>query len=251
MANNAELKMQMGKLKPYKRNFEYSYTLGAFTTIEMINTRPEIVKAVYVHSKYSDRASIEDLCNSKSIAIVYDDKLFNRITQKENSFIIGVFEKYACTLSEDKPHIVLVNPSDMGNLGTIIRTMVGLNFKDLAIISPAADLYDPKAIRASMGALFHINFCEFSSFGAYRQVFSQHNCFPFLVNGKLAIRHDSCPEVSLFSLVFGNEATGLGEEFESIGIGVKIPFLPVIDSFNLAVAAGIGMFEFACRNRMV
>ena len=48
-----------------------------------------------------------------------------------------------------------------------------------------------------------------------------------------------------FSLVFGNEASGLPKELESFGRGVIIPHSRAIDSLNLAVAAGIGLFAFS------
>ena len=46
-----------------------------------------------------------------------------------------------------------------------------------------------------------------------------------------------------YSLVFGNEATGLPEEFANTGTPVVIPHLKGIDSLNLPVAAGIAMYE--------
>lgn len=54
-------------------------------------------------------------------------------------------------------HVVLVNPGILGNMGTIIRTMLGFNYTNLAIIRPG-DVFDPRVVRASMGALFNINF---------------------------------------------------------------------------------------------
>ena len=48
-----------------------------------------------------------------------------------------------------------------------------------------------------------------------------------------------------FSLVFGNEASGLPDEFAQMGISTLIPHSHQIDSLNLAIAAGIGMYAFA------
>jgi TrmH family RNA methyltransferase len=39
------------------------------------------------------------------------------------------------------------------NLGTIMRTIAGLGYKDLAVIGPAADIFDPKTVRASDGSI--------------------------------------------------------------------------------------------------
>lgn len=238
-------------LRSYKKEFDYSYTSGAYATIEMILAKPQIVRSVYVHSKYSDKSGIEDLCNEKKIPVVYNDKSFARINEKENSYVFGLFNKYYCELSYSRPHIVLVNPCDMGNLGTIIRTMAGFRIFDLAVITPAADAFNPKTVRASMGALFHINLKEYSSFEEYQSAFQNHVFFPFLLDGKLTLSLDNCPVTPLFSLIFGNEASGLPVEYSTVGTGIRIPLSLNVDSFNLSIAAGIGMFIFANRNGLI
>lgn len=238
-------------LKPYKKEFDYSYTSGAYATYELIKIKPEIVKAVYIHSRYSNKEEMERVCRDNKITFLYDDKTFIRISQKENSYIIGVFEKHSYILDKSKPHVVLVNPSDMGNIGTIIRTMAGFNIHNLAIITPAADIFNPKTIRASMGALFRINFQLFNSFEEYRQIYSRHWCYPFMLKGEICLNIDNCSEGNLFSLIFGNEATGLDEGFVDIGTSVKIPSSDLVDSLNLSIAAGIGIFTFASKNGLI
>ena len=47
-----------------------------------------------------------------------------------------------------------------------------------------------------------------------------------------------------FSLIFGNEAAGLPVEFASVGQSVRIRHTDSIDSLNLSLAAGIGLYEF-------
>lgn len=236
-------------LAPYKKEFDYSYAFGAYAVIELIGAKPETVKAVYVHSKYTDLDRIKDLCSKHGIPVINSDRSFERINRKENCYVVGVFSKFICELSAEKPHIVLVNPSDMGNIGTIIRTMAGLELRDLAMITPAADVFNPRTVRASMGSLFHINVCEFMSFEEYRIAFPEHKCFPFMLDAELTLNYDNCPETRKFSLIFGNEATGLPASFARVGSGIKIPVSPHVDSLNLAVAAGIGIFEFMSKNR--
>jgi len=238
-------------LKPYKEEHDYSYTSGAYATIELLKTRPDVVRSVYIHTKYCGRADVVGLCRDNGVPVIYDDKAFTRINQKENSYVLGVFSKYNCRLRNDRPHIVLVNPSDMGNTGTIIRTMVGLNVIDLALIAPAADVFNPKTVRASMGALFHVRFRYFPSFDAYRDEFPDHVCFPFTPEGEIPLNRDNCPKAALFSLLFGNEASGLPDHCKTSGTAIKIPQSPLVDSLNLSVAAGIGIYIFAEKNKLI
>jgi tRNA(Leu) C34 or U34 (ribose-2'-O)-methylase TrmL len=48
-----------------------------------------------------------------------------------------------------------------------------------------------------------------------------------------------------------NEASGLPEQCKSAGLAVRIPQSPFVDSLNLSVAAGIGMFIFAEKNELL
>ncbi len=235
----------MEPLRPYKKELNYSYTPGAYAPIELLRSKPEAVRAVYIHSEFNDKAGMEELCGRHGIPVRYGDRHFARLNQKENSYVTAVFEKYTCRLKPDKPHVVLINPSDAGNLGTIIRTMAGLNLRDLAVITPAADVFNPKTIRASMGALFCVRFMEFGGFDEYRRAYGGHTVFPFMLDGVCSLGAADCPKPALFALVFGNEATGLPAAYASAGVSIRIPYSRSVDSFNLAVAAGIGMHAFA------
>jgi TrmH family RNA methyltransferase len=63
--------------------------------------------------------------------------------------------------------------------------------------------------------------------------------------GALELRSGGRPETDLFALIFGNEASGLDPDFCEIGTSVSIPQPGPVDSFNLAVAAAIGMYAFS------
>ncbi len=234
----------MEQLKPYKKNYDYSYTLGAFPTIEMIKSHPEIVREVYIHTSFTDKDNLKLLCEDKKIPVFTNDKLFHKISDKENCFVIGVFEKYEMKLDENKSHIVLVNPSNMGNVGTIIRTAVGLGIYDIAFITPCADIFNPKTIRSSMGALFKINHQYFETFEEYQKEYLKHDIFTFMLNGENTLEIQNCPKTELFSLVFGNEATGLDDSFLQVGTSICIPQSPDVDSLNVTIAVGIGTFIF-------
>lgn len=242
----------IGTLKPYKKEYDYSYTLGAYATIEMLQGRPALARAVYIHSNYSDKAAIEKLCRRNHVSCLYDDKIFAKISPKENCYVLGVFDKYIDQLEKDKPHIVLVNPGDMGNLGTIIRMAAGFQICNLGIITPAADIFNPKTIRASMGSLFRIRYQQFETFEEYQSSYRQHHIFPFMLEAKVTLSPENCPREDLFSLVFGNEAAGLEEaKYSAIGTSIKIPQSGLVDSLNISVAAGIGTFIFAHTNQLI
>lgn len=231
-------------LKPYKKDFSYSYTSGAYATIELVNTKPELLEMVYIHSHFSKTGELEHLCARNKIDVVHNDKVFQRINQKENSYVLGVFQKYEAIICSDSSHVVLVNPSDMGNLGTIIRTLTGFGVNNLAIVTPAADIWNPKTIRASMGAVFHLQFQHFNGIGQYMEQFPKHHLYPFMLDGKLELKPENICKKQPYSLVFGNEASGLDDSFEDLGTSIRIPQSGLVDSLNLSIAVAVGAYVF-------
>lgn len=231
--------------KKYKRESPRSYTLGPFPTFELLNCRPEAVRAVYYREDFTQRDKLASLCEELGVPCYCSQKALERISQKEICYAAGEFEKYSCGLRPGLPHIALVDPGDMGNLGTIERTILGFGIKDLAIIGGGADHWHPKAVRASMGAVFRLRVQRFESFGEYLAGFGGgRDVFPFMLDGARVLTPDTCPTAPLYTLVFGNEAAGLPPEYKDYGQSLFIAQSGDVDSLNLAVAVSIGTYLF-------
>lgn len=237
--------MLLPKLKRYNKDFEYSYSFGTYPTLDLLKFKKERVLKVLFKSEVSEESSvveeIKDICKKESIPFETNDRAIDRIAYKENTYVIGIFEKYSEDLSKEADHIVLVNPRNMGNIGTIIRTMKGFNFNDLALIRPAADIFDPKVVRSTMGAIFQIRFKYFNTIDEYVKEYRNHNLYTFMLNGKEEIK--DVKFISPFSLIQGNESEGLPDEYLNIGNSVYIEHSKDIDSLNLSIATGIGIWE--------
>jgi len=232
------------KIKRYQKDFEYSYAFGAYPVIELLKSHPEsILKVLFKEDSFKDGniSVIQKECEKRNIPTQINNRLIDKISVKENTYVVGVFKKYTSKIKEDENHIVLVNPSNTGNLGTILRTMLGFYFKNLAIIKPAVDMFDPLVVRASMGAVFSINFEYFNSIEEYISKFSTHHLYLFMLNGKSSI--ENVKFVKPYSIIHGNESKGLDEKFLELGESVYIPHSSSIDSLNLSIAAGISMWE--------
>lgn len=231
-------------LKPYKRDFDYSYSLGVFPTLELVEAQPEHVLKVLVSSRGERNDGVrklERLCERADIRLEYNDRAVERLSQKENTFAVGVFRKYASDLQLSSNHVVLVNPGDMGNLGTITRTMLGFGVTDLGLVRPAADMFDPKVIRASMGAIFRLRCRYFDTFEQYRDEAGERSLYPFMTGGDLTL--DTARFNPPFTFIFGNESSGLPPEYRRIGTPVTIKHSNAIDSLNLPMSVGIALYE--------
>jgi TrmH family RNA methyltransferase len=231
------------RLKKYDHDAPHAYTFGVFPTLELLRFQPQRVTEVLLtaNTEHNEGVSkIRALCDDARIPISVDDKLVERIGARENAYAVGVFHKYNTALVPEANHVVLVNPSDMGNLGTALRTLLGFGFQNLAVVKPAADIFDPRVVRASMGALFQVNFAYFETFDDYRDDYS-HKRYLFMTNGEIELKeaHFESP----FALVFGSESSGLPDDYRSLGTSVTIPHGSAIDSLNLSIAIGIGLYE--------
>lgn len=233
----------MAGFKRYRKDDPVSYSLGITLTFELLRYKTEYVNKVYVHSAMKEGDTYDKLraiCREAGIPVQQTDKIFHVLSQKENCYVIGEFRKFPGTLQKDASHIVLVNPSNAGNMGTIMRSALGFELNQMAIVRPAVDVFDPKVVRASMGAIFSTEFQYFDTFEEYRQQFGDRELYPFMLQAQITL-----PEIhpsGTYSLIFGNEATGLPGEFLNIGTSVIIPHSHRIDSLNLPIAASIAMY---------
>lgn len=229
----------MTTAKVYKKDFEYSYTIGIYPTLELLKKNPAKVLEIILASNTEESpkiTEIKSICMEENIPISFSNKLVNRISNSENAHVLGVFDKFEAKLEQNQNHLVLVNPSDMGNLGTIIRTMCGFGFNNLAIIKPACDIFNPKVIRASMGSIFQINFQYFENFEDYKNEFN-NNLYAFVLNSEKSL--ETTKFENSYSLVFGNEGAGLNQEIIDKCNPIKISQSSNVDSLNLSVAVGI------------
>jgi len=240
--------MYSPKIKRYQKKFDYSYAFGAYPVLDLLKNYPEKVLKILLKENTDVSvgiSEIKDICTEKGIPLEYGDRLIDKISVKENTYVVGIFSKYDLELEGDTNHIVLVNPTNTGNLGTTIRTMLGFGLKDLAIIKPGVDIFDPMVIRSTMGAIFNIRFKYFNTFEEYREKYPSNNLYPFMLDGAKDISDVEFKQP--YTLIHGNESEGLSSEFKDIGQSVYIPHSKDIDSLNLSVATAISIWEVSKR----
>lgn len=236
----------MPPLKAYTSDLPYSYVPGVFPSLQLMAAAPQRATRLLLSSQAAGEGvdKLRALCREHNIREEVADKALHRISGKHNCFAALVFQKWQAELDAARPHLVLHHPMDEGNLGTIQRTMLGLGLTDIAIIRPAADPFDPKVVRASMGAIFALRVAQYDDFTAYRAQYPNHTLYPFMLDGSTPLENAVQTVKQPYALVFGNEGSGLPPEFSALGQAVRIPHSDAIDSLNLAVAAAIGAYAF-------
>ena len=97
-----------------------------------------------------------------------------------------------------------------------------------------------------MGAFAHLNIAYFDTFDTYMAQYPNRTNYSFMLRRAKPLNKILSQTISQpYSLVFGNEAAGLSDNYADFTTPVFIPQNQKIDSLNLSVAASIAMFEFS------
>ena len=239
----------MPSLSAYKAELDYSYAPGIFPSMECLRFRPDSVRRLLIHSSARGREGADRLtalAEELGIRVEEADRALARLSGKENCYAAAVFAKFSDPLDPEAPHVVLHQPGDAGNVGTILRTALGFGTENVGMIRPCVDPFDPRTVRASMGSLFRLRLRIYDSFEAYAAENGDRDLYPFMLDASVPMEEALAgPVRRRRTLIFGNEGRGLPPEFARLGRPVRIPSNDRVDSLNLAVAAGIGIYAFS------
>jgi TrmH family RNA methyltransferase len=144
-----------------------------------------------------------------------------------------LFEKQRATV------VILDHVTDPGNLGTIIRTCDWLGVDAIILSKNSTELYNPKVVRSTMGAIFHLPiFCEVELEEFLNGIKNyQFKIITTVLKGE-SVSSVSFPQKVAF--VFGSESHGISElMLNASDVKLTIPKFGEIESLNVSVACGI------------
>ena len=142
--------------------------------------------------------------------------------------------------------LVLETIQDPGNLGTILRTANALDMDSVILTGDCADVYNPKTVRAAMGALFRQRFYEMERC-ALRAFLNDHKMLLYGAALSADSRDIRTVDLRRAAVAIGSEGQGLSGALRSMCDGeLIIPMNSQCESLNAAVAAAIVMWEL-CR----
>lgn len=135
-----------------------------------------------------------------------------------------------------------------GNLGAILRTADAAGVTGLLAASPRTDLYNPNAIRASLGAIFTVPIAADSSAECLAWLRErQFTIYAARVDG--AVNYTTANFRGPTAIILGSEAAGLTSTWRAADIqALKLPMLGSVDSLNVSVTAAVLFYE-ALRQR--
>ena len=191
---------------------------------------------------------------AKLDCIYVSEKIFEYISDvKSPQGIMAIIEKDNGNKEIDYiEYVILIldNIQDPGNMGTILRTADSLNLKQIIISKGSSDVYNPKVVRSTMGAIFRINIIESENLIKTVKDLKKHKIS--VVSTSLDTNKSIYDiEYNKTAIIIGNEANGVSQELQDLSDNkVKIPMLGKTESLNASVATAIILYE-AMRNKLM
>lgn len=206
------------------------------------------VTEVYVSDTYyQNNMSYVDRLIVKDIFLLKDGILesLSYMANPEGILALGRPLKWDVfdVIKKGSPVLVMDRINDPKNAGTMVRSAEAFGIGCVFALEGCADLYNEKALRASMGSLFRIPYIK-----ATEKIFSILNKAGYAIYGLDANGQD-IETVNLdkhCALVIGNESNGLDKNIKKhLTKTLSIPMQGMTESLNAACAAGIVMYKIS------
>lgn len=154
-------------------------------------------------------------------------------------------------LADEKKSILLLDDlRDPGNLGTILRTAEGAGMSGVILSRESVDLFNPKAVRSTMGAIFRVPFYYAEDLARMIDCLKQRQIPVYGTMMQGSIVYDEPDYRMGAGIVIGNEANGISEKVAAhLTQTIYIPMGGSLESLNAAVSAAVLMYEVARQKR--
>lgn len=212
-----------------------------------------VPKAIYATQEWESRYR-KVLEDSGRLNNISNRELCSLSLQQHPNQVIALFPQPEYALPDDLGMhglvLALDGIQDPGNMGTICRIADWFGIEDIICSRNTVDVYNPKAIQATMGAVarIRIHYCDLEEYlsGAISQGIPVYGTFldgNNIYNTELSING---------IVVMGNEGNGISSEISSrVSHRLLIPNFPIgritTESLNVAVATAITVSEFRRR----
>ncbi len=147
--------------------------------------------------------------------------------------------------------VILHRVNNPSNAGAILRAAEAAGATAAVLTEGSADIFSPKALRGAMGSSLRLPLWTSARFHEAVEWCERHGVKTVCTDLRAAKAHTEIDWTVPAALILGEEAAGLApEEVAAADEALRIPMRPPVESLNVAVAAGIVLYE-AARQRAV
>jgi TrmH family RNA methyltransferase len=145
--------------------------------------------------------------------------------------------------------LVIDGVQDPGNVGTLIRTAHALGAVGTVVLRGTADPTSPKALRAAMGATFRhpvvaLDDAAFITWARHQGLTLWAAAADGVTLPRALTTRERGQQAGAIAVIVGNEGAGIRPQLNAVSAQrVAIPLAPGAESLNVAVAAGILLYE--------
>lgn len=208
------------------------------------------IKQVFFTKKAKIKYStiIDKIIDASENSNLVEDEILKLISDTQNpQGIVCICEMNNDCKEIARKHILaLEDINDPSNMGTILRTAEAFGFDSIVISKNCCDIYNPKVLRGSMGAVFRIKFKTVISMPEFISTMNAKgviSCASLPSADSISIQELDFKSAS-YLMVIGNEAQGIREDTIKVcKKKVTIPMPGKSESLNAATAASILMWE--------
>lgn len=219
---------------------------GIKLVTEFINSNSFEVKEIFATSEYiSQYKSLLSLKKMSVTEVSNDDLKRISLQPSPNQVLALVYSKtnnFNTDLAKNELTLFLDDIRDPGNLGTIIRIADWFGIKQVVCSKTTTELYNPKTLQASMGAVLRVNVL-YMDFTELKNIIPNLPFYGAVLNGK----NIYTTKLSHGVIIIGNEANGISDAvLNSITHPITIPAASNngSESLNAANACGMICSEF-------
>jgi TrmH family RNA methyltransferase len=177
-------------------------------------------------------------------------ELFERISGRDGPSGLAAIVSGRLTQAADLPvqpdsvYVALHEIGNPGNLGTIIRTADATGVTGVILIGDTADPFAPTAVKASMGSLFAVRVAQVPDAGTFLTWARAAGVRVLAMSGCADSEHWSIRYRPPLAILLGSEGAGLpADVLAGADQRIRIPMTGTPESLNLAVAAGVMLYE--------
>ena len=239
--------------KKYRIKYNAFYLEGVKVTNEILDRNKAIDILFIAYSKSllistnGGQALLDRISSLKNVKVLeFEENIFKYMTDTVNTqgiLVVMKIPKYSLENEENKNIILLDKVQDLGNIGTIIRSCNAFGVDTILCTSGTADVYSPKAVRATMGGILNVKIIYLDDIEKLN-LFKKMGYKIATTSLKTQNSIDSIDYNNKYIFVMGNEANGVSKEIIDISdFVVKIPMSEKIESLNVGVATSIILYE--------
>ncbi len=247
--NNAQLKNITALLKKAKERRQQGLFVAEGRKMFLEACDLGIVEKAYLSESYASECKTVQ-CDYELVA----DEVFNRIAETVTPQGVIALVKIPETDAEEtikkaENLLLLENLQDPGNLGTIIRTAEAAGMDAVILSGNSVDVYNPKVVRSTMGAVFRVNICYTGDFIGLIKELNNSGFNTIATHLAAEKKYHEADYSGKTAILIGNEGNGLSEEATGLAKEkVIIPMAGKVESLNASVAAALMMYEIQRNN---